>query len=153
LARCGIGVNLKYVSQDELYAPGPNGPLFGRSFDLAEYAIGSAGAEPPCSWFLSEQLPTRANKWNGLNVSGYSNTDYDSTCQKAMKVLPDQTGYKDAYAQVQSIYANDLPSVPLYMRIKAAATRRDMCNFTLDAFSIDDLWNIEELDYTPECSK
>jgi len=153
LARCGVGVNLKYVSQDELYAPGPNGPLFGRSFDLAEYAIGSAGTEPPCSWFLTDQVPTRTNKWVGLNVSGYSNADFDATCKKAMKILPDQEGYKDAYAQVQSIFANDLPSVPLYMRIKAAATRRDMCNFTLDAFSVDDLWNIEELDYTAECSK
>jgi peptide/nickel transport system substrate-binding protein len=153
LARCGIGVNLKYVSQDELYAPGPNGLLFGRSFDLAEYAIGSAGTEPACSWFLTNQVSTRTNKWVGLNVSGYSNADYDASCQKAMKILPDQDGYKDAYAQTQAIFANDLPSVPLYMRIKVAATRRDMCNFTLDAFSINDLWNIEELDYTPECSK
>jgi peptide/nickel transport system substrate-binding protein len=153
LAQCGIGVNLTYVSQDELYAPGPNGPLFGRSFDLAEYAIGNAGTEPPCAWFLSDQVPTRANKWIGLNISGYSNADYDAACQKAMKILPDQTSYKDAYAQAQSIYANDLPSVPLYMRIKAAATRRDLCNFTLDAFAIDDLWNIEELDYSPTCNK
>ena len=153
LAQCGVGVNLKYVSQDELYASGPGGPLFGRSFDLAEYAIGNAGTEPPCSWFLSDQIPARANKWIGLNISGYSNADYDATCQKALKILPDQAGYKDAYAQVQSIYANDLPSVPLYMRIKAAATRRDMCNFTLDTFAIDDLWNIEELDYTPACNE
>jgi peptide/nickel transport system substrate-binding protein len=153
LAQCGVGVNLKYVSQDELYAPGPDGPLFGRSFDLAEYAIGNADSEPPCSWFLSDQIPTRANKWIGLNISGYSNADYDAICKKAMKILPDQAGYKDAYAQVQSIYANDLPSVPLYMRIKAAATRRDMCNFTLDAFAINDLWNIEELDYNPTCGK
>jgi peptide/nickel transport system substrate-binding protein len=153
LAQCGIGVNLKYVNQDELYAPGSDGPLFGRSFDLAEFAIGNADTEPPCSWFLSDQVPTRANKWIGLNISGYSNADYDATCQKAMKILPDQTGYKDAYAQVQTIYANDLPSVPLYMRIKAAATRRDLCNFTLDAFAIDDLWNIEELDYNPTCNK
>jgi peptide/nickel transport system substrate-binding protein len=153
LAQCGVGVNLKYVSQDELYAPGPNGPLFGRSFDLAEYAIGNAGTEPPCSWFLSDQIPARTNQWIGLNISGYSNADYDATCQKALKILPDQAGYKDAYTQVQSIYANDLPSVPLYMRIKAAATRRDMCNFTLDAFAIDDLWNIEELDYTPACNE
>ena len=153
LAQCGVGVNLKYVSQDELYAPGPDGPRFGRSFDLAEYAIGNADSEPPCSWFLSNQIPTRTNKWIGLNISGYSNADYDATCQKEMKILPDQTGYKEAYAQVQSIYANDLPSVPLYMRIKVAASRRDLCNFTLDAFAINDLWNIEELDYNPTCNK
>ena len=52
---------------------------------------------------------------------------------------------------MQTIFANDLPSVPLYMRIKVAATRRDMCNFTLDAFAVNDLWNLEELDYGPSC--
>jgi peptide/nickel transport system substrate-binding protein len=152
LAQCGIGVNLKYYSQDELYAAGPDGPLFGRSFDLAEYAIGSAGTEPACSWFLSDQIPARTNQWLGLNISGYSNAEYDASCRTAMNILPDQQNYKDAYAQTQSLYASDLPSVPLYMRIKAAATRRDLCNFTLDAFAINDLWNIEELDYSPTCN-
>jgi hypothetical protein len=37
------------------------------------------------------------------------------------------------------------------MRIKAAATRRDLCNFRLDAFILNDLWNIEELDYKSTC--
>jgi hypothetical protein len=67
--------------------------------------------------------------------------------------LPGSQEYSDAYAAVQETFANDLPSVPLYMRIKAAATRRDMCNFSLDAFAVNDLWNIEELDYGPTCSK
>lgn len=151
LAQCGVGVKLNYLSLDELYASGPDGPLFGRKFDLAEYAIGVIGTEPPCSWFLSDQIPTAKNSWVGLNISGYSNPDYDAACQKAMRILPDQEGYQAAYAQVQSIYANDLPSVPLYLRIKAAAARRDLCNFTLDAFAVNDLWNIEELDYRSTC--
>lgn len=152
LAQCGIGVNLMYYSQDELYAAGPDGLLFGRSFDLAEYAIGSAGTEPACSWFLSDQMPARTNNWLGLNISGYSNADYDASCRKAMNILPDQKNYKEAYAQAQSLYANDVPSVPLYMRIKAAATRQDLCNFALDAFATNDLWNVEELDYSSTCN-
>ncbi len=151
LAQCGVGVNLQYLSQDQLYAPGPDGPLFGRKFDLAEYAIGSAGTQPPCAWFMSDQVPANVNKWLGVNISGYSNPDYDAQCRKALSSLPGKQDYKDAYAAVQTIFANDLPSVPLYMRIKVAATRRDMCNFTLDAFAVNDLWNLEELDYGPSC--
>jgi len=151
LAQCGIGVELEYLSQDELYAPGPDGPLFGRGFDLAEYAVGINGAEPPCSWFLTDQIPAPGNNWIGLNISGYSNPDYDAACQKAMRILPDQPEYQEVYAQTQSIYANDLPSAPLYLRIKAAAVREDMCNFTLDAFATQDLWNLEEFDYSPAC--
>lgn len=151
LEQCGVGLNLNYYSQDEFYAPGPDGPLFGRNFDLAEYAIGIAGTEPPCGWFTSEQIPNKANKWLGVNISGYSNLDYDVLCHKAQRLLPGSKEYLDAYAELQAIFANDLPSVPLYMRIKAAATRRDMCNFSLDAFAVNDLWNIEELDYGPNC--
>ena len=151
LAQCGVGVNLKYFSQDEFYAPGPDGPLFGRNFDLAEYAIGTAGTEPPCNWFSSDQIPTKANKWLGVNISGYSNPDYDILCHKSQRLLPGSQDYLDAISGLQDIFANDLPSVPLYMRIKAAATRHDMCNFSLDAFSVNDLWNLEELDYGPTC--
>ena len=152
LSQCGVGVNLKYLSQDELYAPGPDGILFGRKFDLAEYAIGSIGTEPPCAWFMSSQVPTKDNNWLGINISGYSNADYDALCRKAQNSTPASQAYKDAYAQVQTIFTNDLPSVPLYMRIKAAATRKDMCNFTLDTFAVNDLWNIEEFEYGPTCA-
>ena len=151
LSECGVGVNLKYASQDEFYAPGPDGSLFGRNFDLAEYALGVVGTEPPCAWFMTGQIPKKENKWLGVNISGYSNSDYDVQCRKAMNSLPDSQEYLDAYAQVQSIFANDVPSIPLYMRIKAAASRNDMCNFTLDAFAVNDLWNIEELDYGQGC--
>lgn len=151
LAECGVGVNVQYYSQDELYAPGPDGPLFGRKFDLVEYAIGSTGTEPPCSWFTSQQIPTSSNKWVGVNISGYSNPDYDAACRKAMLMLPGQDEYKNSYAAVQTIFANDLPSVPLYMRIKAAVARPDMCDFSLNAFAVNDLWNIEGLDYGSGC--
>lgn len=151
LSECGVGLDIKYTNQDEFYAPGPDGALFGRQFDLAEYALGVVGTEPPCAWFMTEQIPTKKNKWLGVNISGYSNSDYDLQCHKAMNSLPGTQEYTDAYAQVQSIFANDLPSIPLYMRIKAAASRSDMCNFTLDAFAVNDLWNIEELDYGQDC--
>ncbi|MEI6289642.1 MAG: ABC transporter substrate-binding protein [Chloroflexota bacterium] len=151
LAQCGIGLNVKYMDQQEIFAPGPDGPLFGRKFDLAEYALGTNGTEPPCAWFTSDQIPSKTNKWLGVNISGYTNLDYDAQCRKAVNSLPGTQDYKDAYAAVQSIFAADLPSIPLYMRIKAEAARRDMCNFSLDAFSVNDLWNIEDLDYGPNC--
>jgi peptide/nickel transport system substrate-binding protein len=151
LAQCGVGVNLKYYTQDELYAPGPDGPLFGRNFDLAEYAIGIVGTEPPCGWFTTDQVPGKTNKLLGINVSGYENKDYDALCHKAQRLLPDSPDYNTTFAELQTIFANDLPSVPLYMRIKAAATRINMCNFALDAFATNDLWNLEELDYGPTC--
>ena len=151
LGQCGVKVNLLYYDQNDFYAPGPGGPLFGRQFDLAEYAIGVAGTQPPCEWFMSSQIPTQANSWVGVNVSGYSNPDYDLACKRAMSILPDKPEQISAYAQVQLLYSNDLPSVPLYQRIKVAVTRKDLCNYSLDSFSLNDLWNIEEIDYGSAC--
>lgn len=151
LSLCGVKVNVRYYDQNDFYAQGGDGPLFGRQFDLAEYAIGVNGAQPPCSWFISSEIPTKENNWLGVNVSGYTNPDYDAACKRAMRILPDKTEQKEAFAQVQTLYANDIPSVPLYQRIKVAATRKDLCNLTLDSFSLNDLWNIEEIDFGPVC--
>lgn len=151
LMQCGVQVNIQYYDQNDFYAQGPNGPLFGRQFDLAEYAIGVNGTQPPCAWFMSSEIPAKENNWVGVNVSGYSNVDYDGACERAMSLLPDKPEQKDAFAQVQVLFANDLPSVPLYQRIKVAVTRKDLCNFSLDSFSLNDLWNIEEIDYGPTC--
>lgn len=151
LAQCGVGIQLEYFTQDSFYAAGPDGPLFGRAFDLAEYAVAATGGEPTCSWLMEDQIPRAANRWLGLNVSGYINPDFDLLCRKAMRTLPDMPEHAAAYAQAQTIFANDLPFIPLYMRIKVAAARRDLCNLQLDAFAMNDLWNLEDLDYQASC--
>lgn len=151
LSQCGVGVQLEYFTQDSFYAAGPDGPLFGRKFDLAEYAVAAVGGEPTCSWLMEEQIPRSANRWIGLNVSGYTNPDFDLLCRKTRRTLPDMPEHASAYTQAQTIFANDLPFIPLYVRIKAAAARRDLCNLRLDAFTMNDLWNLEDLDYKPFC--
>ncbi|GAB4485968.1 MAG: peptide ABC transporter substrate-binding protein [Anaerolineales bacterium] len=151
LAQCGVGVQLEYFTQDSFYAPGPDGPLFGRQFDLAEYAVAAVGGEPTCSWLMDNQIPRASNRWLGLNVSGYLNPDFDLLCRKALRTLPDQPEHASTYTQAQTIFANDLPFIPLYMRIKVAVARRDLCNLRLDPFTMNDLWNLEDLDYKPLC--
>jgi peptide/nickel transport system substrate-binding protein len=151
LAQCGVQVNLTHLSQDELYAAGPDGILFGRKFDLAEYAVAVSGAEPACALLQTENIPSAENRWIGMNVSAYQNADFDALCRQANRTLPDQAEHAEAYRRSQQIFANDLPFIPLYMRIKAAVSRPDMCNFNLNAYTLNDLWNIEELDYAETC--
>jgi peptide/nickel transport system substrate-binding protein len=147
LAGCGIGVNVSYLSYLDLYAEGgANGPLFGRSFDLSEYAIGTTSLEPPCTWYASEQIPTGANNWVGANVTGYKSPEFDAACLRARQQTPDDAAYREAYQQTQGIFASELPAIPLYLRLKVAAARPDMCGFELDP-TANTLWNIEALDY------
>jgi len=149
-AECGIGLNPVYYTAADFYAQGPSGPLFGRQFDLAEYAIGVNTLEPQCDWFTTAQTPQESNNWVGTNVSGFSNTDLDTACLGALQVLPNEAEYTQ-HQRAQEFFAFELPSIPLYMRLKVAATRSDFCGFTLDPFSSYALADIESFDYGTGC--
>jgi peptide/nickel transport system substrate-binding protein len=150
LAECGIGLNVAYLPASDLYQQGPVGPLFGRHFDLAEYAIGVNSIEPQCGWFTSPQIPTEANNWIGINISGYKNTTFDTACNSGLQALPEDPAYT-SHQEAQAIFASELPSIPLYQRLRVAATRPDFCGFTLDSFSTYALTDLELFDYGPAC--
>jgi peptide/nickel transport system substrate-binding protein len=151
LAQCGIKVNVHYLDANTFYAPGPGGVLFGRNFDLAEFAMGSTGIEPPCDWYTSIEIPNAANSWVGTNISGYRNPVFDTACQEVQQSLPDDPAHAAASTQVQSIFADDLPVIPLYWRVQTAATRSDFCNFSLDPTASSSLWKIEAFDSGASC--
>ena len=150
LLQCGIGLNVQYFSQNDLYAPGPDGYLFGRRFDLIEYAMGVNSIEPPCGWFTSPEIPAADNSWVGTNISGYQNAEYDSACRAANLALPDEQAYADSYRQTQVIFSAELPAIPLYYRLRVAAARPDLCHFDLDP-TANPLWNIESIDAGEAC--
>ena len=151
LAQCGIQVDVQYYLPDDLYAEGPAGVLFGRQFDLAQFAMGTAGMEPSCEWYMSAEIPTEKNHWVGTNVGGYNNPVYDAACRAAGRALYGDPEYAEAYYNAQSIFAEDLPSIPLYLHLRLAAARPDQCNFSLDA-SANPLWNLEAFDYGAACA-
>ena len=153
LAQCGIKVNVKYLDQTALYAAGPDGSLFGRDFELAEFAMGSTGVEPPCEWFTSSEIPKAANYWVGTNVSGYSSPAFDAACQAVQQSLADNPVHAEAYRQAQSIFTQDLPVLPLYWRVKVAAARPGLCHFSLDPTASSSLWNIEMFDSGISCGQ
>ena len=80
--RCGS--NAQFLAPSELLAAGPDGPLFGRNFDLAQLAW-SSGNMPSCFLYTSSEIPSEKNSWlgtkyGGVNLTGYSNADYDTAC-------------------------------------------------------------------------
>ena len=151
LAQCGVGLTTVFYSATEFYAQGPLGPLFGRQFDLAAYSIDVNSLEPQCSWFTTSQIPSDENQWVGTNVSGYQNPLFDAACAKASQSLSTDPEY-NFHQEAQAIFASDIPSVPLYLRLKVAATRPDFCKFDLDPSSSSALANIEEFDYGAACT-
>ena len=83
-------------------------------------------------------------------MTGYQSAEYDAACHSARLALPGEPAYQDAFHQAQSIFASDLPAIPLYYRLKVAAARADVCHFDLDP-SANPLWNIEAFDKGQGC--
>jgi len=146
LAQCGIKANLNYYPASEWFGDPPEAKLAGRRFDLGQFAW-LTGVEPPCNLYLGKEVPAEANAWAGQNYTGYQSEEFDLACNAALQSLPGEDSYTENHLLAQEIFANDLPVVPLYLRLKLAATRPDFCNFIMDPTNNSEMWNIEEFDY------
>jgi peptide/nickel transport system substrate-binding protein len=149
LAECGIKINLEFWSTG-FFDDGPEGPVFGRRFDMAQFAFGSS-VEPPCWYFLSSFVSGPPEDgycgWGCPGASGWTDPEYDLVCGTAIQSLPGTTEYEQNHIEAQRIWAENLPVVPLYLRLKLAATRVDMQGFIMDPTQDSEMWNIEEFDY------
>lgn len=169
LAHCGIQTNIQLYDTSEWFVDGPEGKLFGRQFDLGSYAW-LVGIEPPCDLYLASKNPGPTSEtwisiqdgverifgpsgWGAQNYPGFANEEYEVACSTAQDSLPGQPEYEAAQLEAQKIFAEQLPVVPLYLSIKLAATRPDMCGFIMDPIGNSDFWNIEEFDYGEGCAK
>ena len=144
LADCGIRVHVEVLFQWEFFADGPDGPLFGRQFDLAE-TTWWFDVIPSCGHYMSSEIPDKG-RWYGDNPAGYSNPDYDAVCQAALQALPGTQQYEEYHKQAQVIFSEELPAIPLFMWLRVALARPGVLNFTLDSTAQSELWNIEMLD-------
>ncbi len=156
LRDCGIIVETYYLPADDWYADGPDSPLFGRHFDLGEFAW-QAAREPACFLYTAQQITgptTEKNRatgqphlgWNTANATGWSNPEYDEACKTAQRTLPGMSAHTQSHQLAQQIYAQNLPSIPLFSRLKVAATQPNIKNFQIDPTQSSALWNLYEID-------
>lgn len=120
LADCGVEVTWQALTPEELFAPGPEGPLFGRHFDLALFAWASSGGND-CSLYQGWQIPSTANTWIGTNLGGYQNSVYDDTCSDTLISL-DALNPELFLATFES----DPPVIPIHYRFRMVAVSKDL---------------------------
>jgi peptide/nickel transport system substrate-binding protein len=144
LARCGIQVRVESVPPETLFAPGPEGVLFGRRFDLAQFAW-RAQPDPLCDLFLSSQIPGPGN-WDRPNVAGFIDDAYDAACLSALEALPGSDAHAAGHVEAQRILSERLPVLPLFQRPKVTLARTPVMGLAPDPTQDSELWNIEQLD-------
>jgi peptide/nickel transport system substrate-binding protein len=148
LRECGIDVEIEHPS--DLFAGGPEGPVFGRYFDLAIFAWLSQ-TEPPCHLYTTAQIPGPievgyAAGWQGLNVTGWSNAEFDAACLAAQQAFYGTPAYVEAHQRALGLFLQNVPSIPLFAHPKVAAARPEVVNFELDPTQPSELWNLFEMD-------
>ena len=82
---------------------------------LAMFAWLSAPENVPRTTLHSESIPSDANNWSGQNYPGYQNPAMDDLIEGIQREL-DPALRAPMWAELQRIYAAELPVLPLYFR-------------------------------------
>jgi peptide/nickel transport system substrate-binding protein len=85
---------------------------------LIMYAWSSAVTESPRRTLHSSQIPTAATNWGGSNALAFNNPQMDADIDKAETEL-DPAKAKAIWADMQKIYAEQVPVLPLFFRAEA----------------------------------
>lgn len=83
---------------------------------LGMYAWSQSPGGVPRSTLHSEEIPTAANGFSGQNYPGYSNPAMDKALDAAEREL-DENKRRDLFGEIQKLYAEDLPALPLFFRV------------------------------------
>jgi peptide/nickel transport system substrate-binding protein len=150
LRGCGLGVSVQYANPGDLFSPGPDGPVFGRKFDLVQFSW-EASPRPNCLLYVSTQVPDGENRWVGANITGLTSAEFDASCAAAYWSRPIDGDFTERSRLVQERFASELPSLPLYFYPKIAISRPDLCGLEMDVTARSIFWNLEGLNYGEGC--
>jgi peptide/nickel transport system substrate-binding protein len=151
LQKCGFEVELTIQKENEYLSP--QGSFWQGDFDLAEFAWNS-GKVPPC-YLLSSTGQVILDKPIGTpnyNVGKYSNPEFDQLCLASLQPMVDEQKQMILQNKMQSIINLEVPILPLFAYLQADVARPDFCPYELDISARSDLWNIESMDYGPDCA-
>lgn len=141
LSQCGVEVRPDYVDPQTLFASWPDGPAFGRTFEMVGWSWPVLHS-PPCDMFATWEIPMDGARY-GNNASGFSEAAYDKACEAVTFDAPGTPGYLQGVAETQSIFASELPAIPLYVRPRLVAYANWLCGVQMDPSALSELWGIE----------
>ena len=85
---------------------------------LALFAWISSPENVPRTTLHSQEIPSEANGWSGQNFTGYRNPAWTSSWTRS-RSSSTATGARALWHELQRIYAEELPALPLFFRADA----------------------------------
>jgi len=108
-----IGVDIRIKNEPARVLFGQTVPH--RHFDMAMYAWISAPESVPRSTLHSSEIPNAANGFAGQNAPGFKSAEMDRLID-ALEIELDPEKRNTLWAEAQRLYAEELPSLPLFFR-------------------------------------
>jgi peptide/nickel transport system substrate-binding protein len=112
--QAGIEVRLKNQPARVLFGE----TVTKRTFTMAMFAWTSAPESLPRDILYSTEIPSSENNYSGQNHTGFKNTQADRLMD-AIETELDRPKRAALWQQLQALYAEQLPSLPLYFRADA----------------------------------
>lgn len=144
---CGVSVNVRALTEGEWRADWPAGVLFGRRFELALLSWPRLNGRFPCEVWQTEQIPSEANL-AGVNVSGYSNAEFDAACRHLQTAL-EAENLAAWETQAREMIERDAPAVEVGRSTLTAYVRPNVSGIQLSASAASELGRLEEVLVAP----
>ncbi|GAA5502818.1 oligopeptide-binding protein AppA [Deinococcus xinjiangensis] len=136
----GVQVNIQNYPASVFFGPDMLSKGESGKWDLAMYAWTSQPLTEEGALFKASGIPTSDNGYSGQNNSGWNNAEY-SKLQKAAETEFDSAKRKQMFAQMQSIWAKEVPSLPLYFRSNPYTQVKGLVNYDFTAFTRYPTWD------------
>ncbi len=142
LAQCGVELELQGFPGADLYQPWPEGPVFGRTFDLVLWSWPTF-VTPACEMFAGFDIPSSQVRF-GVNAAGMDDPAYDAACRTTLLAPAELQEVRQGAQELQRIFGRNLPALPLLVRPRLLAVREGICGPAPDPSAFSALWNLEE---------
>jgi|GEM_PF-1807735 len=147
LKAAGFNATLEYIPAKVYFAGGADGTLSSGNFDFAEFAWLASYDPSGLVTYSSAGIPSAANGFEGQNYMAYSSAENDrllGLVNNNAEIALDPAKRQKLYFDQQVLYANDVPSIELFLRPEVVAAPTGLKNFKPTGSSVSATWNIQE---------
>jgi ABC-type transport system substrate-binding protein len=141
LSECGIHLDVETASVEDLSNGYPDGMVFGRDFDMVLWSWPD-WLLPLCEMFATREIPSDTYPF-GVNATGFSDQAYDLACDRLL--LGDHDSIEASVREVQAVFIEQLPALPLIQLPRLMVVANDLCGFGVDSITHSLLWNVEKV--------
>jgi peptide/nickel transport system substrate-binding protein len=144
--KAGIDVELKSVTASVYFSSDAANPDTARKFytDIQMYTVGTPSVPDPerfMQQFVSWEIASKENKWQGNNPTRWHNDEYDTMFRAAQGEL-DPVKRAALFIAMNDLVVNDAVVIPVINRLWVAAMSRKL-SATLSGWD-SDFWNLKD---------